>query len=70
MYYQIVHTLTDLLPSPLDDSPDALRAIAKVASLLPVGANETDLAAQCLAARAQAEDVMRLLRANAATSRG
>ena len=55
LYYQLVYTLTDLLPPPLDDSPEALRArnhaaIAKVAALLPVNANELDLAAQCIAA--------------------
>ena len=67
LYYQLVYTLTDLLPPPLDDSPAALRArnhaaIAKVAALLPVNANEADLAAQCIAARAQAEDMLRLIR--------
>jgi hypothetical protein len=70
LYYQLVYTLTDLLPPPLDGSPEALctrnhAAIAKVAALLPVNANEADLAAQCIAARAQAEDILRLLRANA-----
>jgi hypothetical protein len=70
LYHQLVYTLTDLLPPPLDDSPEALHArnhaaIAKVAALLPVNANETDLAAQCIAARAQAEDMLRLLRQNA-----
>jgi len=70
VYDQLVYTLTDLLPPPLDDSPDALRArnraaIAKVASMLPVNANEADLAAQCIAARSQAEDILRLLRQNA-----
>jgi len=70
LYYQLVYTLTDLLPPPLDGSPEALRtrnhaAIAKVAALLPVNANEADLAAQCIAARAQAEDILRLLRENA-----
>ena len=70
LYYQLVHTLTDLLPPPLDDSPEALftrnhAAIAKVAALLPVNANEADLAAQCIAARAQAEDILRLLRQHA-----
>ena len=69
LYYQLVHTLTNLLPPPLDDSPEALHArnhaaIAKVAALLPVNANEADLAAQCIAARAQAEDILRLLRQN------
>ena len=70
LYYQLVYTLTDLLPPPLDASPEALRArnhaaIAKVAALLPVNANEIDLAAQCIAARAQAEDILRLLRQHA-----
>ena len=70
LYYQVVCTLTDLLPPPLDDTPQALRtrnlaAIAKVAALLPVNANEADLAAQCIAARAQAEDILRLLRQHA-----
>jgi hypothetical protein len=70
LYYQLVYTLTDLLPPPLDGSPEALRArnhaaIAKVAALLPVNANEADLAAHCIAARAQAEDLLRLLRENA-----
>ena len=67
LYYQLVYTLSDLLPPPVDASPEALRtrnhaAIAKVAALLPVNANEADLAAQCIAARAQAEDLLRLLR--------
>jgi hypothetical protein len=70
LYYQLVYTLTDLLPPPLDDTPEALitrnrAAIAKVAALLPVNANEADLAAQCIAARAQAEEVLRLLRHHA-----
>jgi hypothetical protein len=70
LYYQLVYTLTDLLPPPLDDTPEALHdrnhaAIAKVAALLPVNANEADLAAQCVAARAQAEEMLRLLRQHA-----
>jgi hypothetical protein len=70
LYYQLVYTLTGLLPPPLDDTQDALRArdlaaIAKVAALAPVNANEADLAAQCIAARAQAEDLLRLLRQHA-----
>jgi hypothetical protein len=72
LYYQLVCTLAGLLPPPLDDTPEALcarnhAAIAKVAALLPVNANEADLAAQCIAARAraQAEDVLRLLRQHA-----
>jgi len=67
---QFVYTLTGLLPPPIDDTPEALRArneaaIGKVAALLPVNANEADLAAQCIAARAQAEDILRLLRQHA-----
>ena len=67
LYYQLVYTLTDLLPPPLDDSPEALcarnhAAIARAAALLPVNATEVDLAARCIAARAQAEDVLRQLR--------
>jgi hypothetical protein len=70
LYYQLVYTLTDLLPPPLDDTPAGLRArnhaaIAKVAALLPVNANEADLAAQCIAARAQADEMLRLLRQHA-----
>jgi hypothetical protein len=70
LYHQLVYTLTDLLPPPIDGSPGALRArnyaaIAKVAAMLPANANETDLAAQSIAARAQAEDILRLLRENA-----
>jgi hypothetical protein len=70
LYFQLVYTLTDLLPPPLDDSPEALltrnhAAIAKVAALLPVNADEADLAAQCVAARGQAEEMLRLLRQNA-----
>jgi hypothetical protein len=70
LYYQLVYTLTDLLPPPLDDTQEGLRArnhaaIAKVAALLPVNANEIDLAAQCIAARAQAEEMLRLLRQHA-----
>ena len=57
LYYQLTYTLTALLPPPLDDTPEGLRArnhaaIAKVAALLPVNANEIDLAAHCIAARA------------------
>jgi hypothetical protein len=67
LYYQLVYTLTALLPPPLDDTQEGLSArnhaaIAKVAALLPVNANELDLAAQCIAARAQAEEMLRLLR--------
>jgi hypothetical protein len=77
LYYQLVHTLTGLLPPPLDDPPKPLRtrnhaAIARAAALLPVNASAADLApscacsvAQCVAARARAEEMLRLLRQNA-----
>ncbi len=70
LYRQLVYTLTDLLPPPIDDTPEGLRArnhaaIAKVAALLPVNANEADLAAHCIAARGQAEEMLRLIRVNA-----
>jgi hypothetical protein len=69
-YYQLIHTLTGILPPPLADTPEALltrnqAAIAQVAAMLPVNANEAGFAAQCIAARAQAEDVMRLIRVHA-----
>jgi hypothetical protein len=65
-----VHTLTALPPPPLDDTQEALHArnnaaITKAAALLAVSPDEADLAAKCIAARAQAEDVLRLLRQHA-----
>jgi hypothetical protein len=70
LYHQLAYTLMKLLPPPLDDSPEALRdrnhtAITKVAALLPVGASEADLAAQCIAARALAEEMLRSIRQHA-----
>ena len=70
MYHQLVYTLMGLLPPPLDASLEALRArnaaaIAKIAALMPVGASEIDLAAHYIAARAQAEEMLRLVRENA-----
>jgi hypothetical protein len=69
-YYQLVHTLFAVLPPPLADTPEAMiarndAAIAKVAALAPVGADEADIAAHCIAARAQGEDVLRLIRIHA-----
>ena len=65
LYYQLVYTLTNLLPPPLDDMPEALRtrnhaAIAKVAALLPSNADKADLAVRCIAARTQAKKMLRL----------
>jgi hypothetical protein len=53
--YQLVHTLWPSCPPPLAGTSDSLRtrnqaAIAKVAAVLPVNANEADLAAQCVVA--------------------
>ncbi|HBK07769.1 MAG TPA: hypothetical protein DDZ81_18265 [Acetobacteraceae bacterium] len=69
-YRHLIHTLIALLPPPITDTPEARltrnhAAIARIAALAPVNANEAELAAQCIAARAQAEDVMRLIRLHA-----
>ena len=69
-YYQLIHTLAGILPPPVNDTPEALlartqSAIDEVAGMLPTNANEARLAAQCVAARAQADDVLRLLRKHA-----
>lgn len=66
-HYHRIHSLTRGLPPPLDDTPEALlarndAAIAQMADMLPTNANEVALAAQCVAARAQADDVMLALR--------
>jgi hypothetical protein len=68
-YYQVTHTLRSLLPPPVTDTPeDAVRrdcaAIAHVASLLPATPDEANLAAQYVAAGAQALDCLRLARAH------
>jgi hypothetical protein len=70
LYYQIVHTLGTALPPPVTRSPaDLVRrdnaAIAEVASLLPANAEEAALAAQFVAANAQALDCLRLTREHA-----
>ena len=41
-------------------------AAARIAALAPTNADQAELAAQCVAARAQAEDLMRLIRLHAA----
>jgi len=66
-YYQLIHTLAGILPPPVADTLEALlarnqAAIDKVAAMMPTNADEADLAAQCVAMRAQAEDVLRLIR--------
>jgi hypothetical protein len=71
IYYQLVHTLRGALPPPVTNSAEDLTrrdnaAIAEVACLLPANAEEADLAAQYVAANAQAMDCLRLAREHAA----
>ena len=68
-YFQVTHTLRGLLPPPITDTPEnAVRrdcaAIAHVASLLPATPDEANLAAQYVAASAQAFDCQRLAHAH------
>jgi hypothetical protein len=70
-YRHLMHTLIALLPPPIENTPEATltrnhAAIARIAALAPVNADEAELAAQCIAARAQAEDLLRLVRLHAA----
>jgi hypothetical protein len=67
VYYQAIHTLSTSLPPPITDSPEDLvrrdnAAIAAVAAMLPVTADEARIAAQFVAADAQAMDSLRLAR--------
>ncbi len=67
IYYQIVHTLRGALPPPITASDEDLAhrdnaAIGAVACLLPANAEEADLAAQFVAANAQAMECLRLAR--------
>jgi hypothetical protein len=69
-YYQLVHTFSRILPPPVADTPEAVRArdhaaMDAVAAMLPTNANEAGLAAQCVATRAQADEAMRLMRVHA-----
>ena len=71
IYYQIVHTLRGALPPPITASDEDLAhrdnaAIGAVACLLPANAEEADLAAQFVAANAQAMECLRLARVHAA----
>ena len=66
-YYHLIHTLRDSLPPPVTDTPEDLArrdnaAIAHVASLLPVNADEANLAVQHVAANAAAMDCLRIAR--------
>jgi len=67
MYYQLIHTICGSLPPPVTNSPeDRVRrdnaAIAQIACLLPANADEANIAAQYVAANAQAMDCLRLAR--------
>jgi hypothetical protein len=67
MYYQVIHTLRGAMPPPVTKSPEDLvrrdnAAIAQVACLLPANADEANIAAQYVAASAQALDCLRLAR--------
>jgi hypothetical protein len=71
IYYQIVHTLRTGLPPPVTSAAEDLTrrdnaAIATVASLLPANGEEATIAAQFVAANAQAMDCLRLAREHAA----
>jgi hypothetical protein len=71
-YYTAIHTLRGSLPAPVIDTPDDLArrdnaAIAKVAALLPANAAEAELAAQYVAACAQAMECLREARDPAMT---
>jgi hypothetical protein len=64
-YYQLVHTLRGSLPPPVTDRPEDLArrdnaTIAQIACLLPVNADEANLAAQYVAANAGVLDCLRL----------
>ena len=64
-YHHLVYTLSTSLPPPRDASPEALHrrnesAIAQVAALCPANAAEATLAAQYVAANAQAMECLRL----------
>ena len=65
LHHQLVYAFTHLLPPPPADTQEALHTrnlavIARVAVLLPLDANEIDLAVQYVLAQAQAEDLLRL----------
>jgi hypothetical protein len=80
IYYQIVHTLCRALPPPFTASADdlsrrdntaigevaCLLAIGEVACLLPANAEEAEIAAQFVAANAQARVCLRLAQEHAA----
>ncbi len=65
IFYQLIHRLRGLLDPPVSNSPEDLvrrdnAAIAQIAALLPVNADEANLALQYVAACIQAERCIRL----------
>jgi hypothetical protein len=71
LYYEVIRTLRAALPPPVPDSEENLirrdnAAIADVASLLPANGEEVALAAQFVAANAQALHCLRLAHEHAA----
>jgi hypothetical protein len=68
IYYQLARALRVLRPPPVADTPldevhrDDHAAITQAASLLPANAEEADVIAQYVAAKAQALDCIRLAR--------
>jgi hypothetical protein len=66
----LIQTLLAIHPPPVDGTPEAVfarnrAALASLAALAPGNANEAELAAQCVAARAQAEHILSLIRLHA-----
>jgi hypothetical protein len=64
VYWYIVHQLRNSMPNPIPDTPEARAhrgnaAIAQIAAMLPANADEAELAAECVSARAQARDCQR-----------
>jgi len=64
-YHHLIHTLGGSLPPPMPDTPEARyqrdqAAIAQIAALCPANVAEATLAAQFVAASAQAMDCLRL----------
>jgi hypothetical protein len=58
-YYRVIHTLRGSLPPPITDTPEDLvrrdnSVMAQIATLLPVTADEVNLAATYIAANASA----------------
>lgn len=70
LYYQVVHTLLAALPPPVSERAEDLEhrdhaAIACMAAMLPANGEEASVAAQCVAANAQALEWLRQARQHA-----